>query len=105
MSRASVCTEPLGHHASVERESMKRRILALAVVLLCGGVAGLLSSFDHVRIVDAVRLSGSGFALGAGFTLLCFGLAGVIKEDNGDPARSEAAKEQERQTSRVVKPN
>jgi hypothetical protein len=53
-----------------------RRLFPLAAVLFVVGAAGLSRFLQHVRAVDAVGLSGSGFALGVGFVLLVFGLTG-----------------------------
>jgi hypothetical protein len=57
----------------------RRRLLPLAVMLfIIGAVA--LSRYSHgVRSVDAVGLSGGGFAMGVGFALLVFGRAGRLK--------------------------
>jgi hypothetical protein len=68
---------------------MNRSILALVVIPLLVGVGGLFRFSDNVRTVDAVGLSGSGFSLGVGFTLLVLGLAGRIKttEDKKPPEK------------------
>jgi len=56
-----------------------RPLWPLAALLFVIGSAGL-SRFSHnMRSVDIVGLSGSGFALGVGFALLAFGLAGKVK--------------------------
>jgi hypothetical protein len=55
-----------------------RRFLPLVSVLFIVGMAGLVRFLQNVRSVDAVGLSGSGFALGVGFVLLVLGLAGKI---------------------------
>jgi hypothetical protein len=57
----------------------RRRFLPLAVMLFTIGAVAL-SRFSHgVRSVDAVGLSGGGFAIGVGFALLVFGAAGRLK--------------------------
>jgi len=57
-----------------------KRLFPLAAMLFVIGAAGLSRSLQHdVRAVDAVGLSGSGFAFGVGFTLLIFGLTGRLK--------------------------
>jgi len=56
-----------------------RRLFPLAAVLFMIGAASLSRFLPHVRAVDAVGLSGSGFALGVGFALLVFGLTGRIR--------------------------
>jgi hypothetical protein len=55
-----------------------RRLFPLATVLFILGAASLSRFLPHVRAVDAVGLSGSGFALGVGFALLVFGLRGRV---------------------------
>ena len=56
-----------------------RRLLPVVVLLFTIGAA-TLSRFSHaVRAVDAVGLSGGGFAIGVGFAFLVLGLAGRIK--------------------------
>lgn len=56
-----------------------RRILPVIGMLFILGVLGL-SRYSHTaRSVDVVGLSGSGFALGVGFTLLVLGIKGKIK--------------------------
>ena len=56
-----------------------RRLLPVAALLFTIG-AVTLSRFSHnVRSVDAVGLSGSGFAFGVGFAFLVLELAGRIK--------------------------
>lgn len=56
-----------------------RRLLPSAAVLLVVGAIALSRFSQNVRAVDAVGLTGSGFAFGVGFALLLFGLAGRIK--------------------------
>jgi hypothetical protein len=57
----------------------RRRLLPLCLLLFTMGAAAL-SRFSHaVRAVDAVGLSGGGFAIGIGFAFLVLGLAGRIK--------------------------
>jgi len=56
-----------------------RRVFPLAVLLFAIGAVALSRFSDNVRNVDAVGLSGGGFALGVGFALLVFGLAGRNK--------------------------
>lgn len=56
-----------------------RRIYPLAAFLLVIGAAGLSRVSDHVRSVDAVGLSGAGFALGVGFALLALAFTGKLK--------------------------
>jgi hypothetical protein len=56
-----------------------RRLLPLAGILFIIGAAGLSRFAPNVRAVDAVGLSGGGFALGVGFALLVLVLAGRIK--------------------------
>jgi hypothetical protein len=51
-----------------------RPLFPLAALLFMVGFAGLSRFLGHGRTVDAVGLSGSGFALGVGFTLLMFGI-------------------------------
>jgi hypothetical protein len=77
---------------------MKRRVPGLlALPLLCAGFGGLSRFSGHVRTVEAVGLSGSGFSLGVGFALLVFGFAGAFKGTKKDTARFEAGNDQERQ--------
>lgn len=56
-----------------------RRLLPSAVLLFVIGAVALSRFSQNVRAVDAVGLSGSGFAFGVGFALLLFGLAGRTK--------------------------
>lgn len=56
-----------------------RRILPIVVLLFIIGAVGLLRFSANVRGVEAVGLSGSGFAFGVGFILLVLGLTGRIK--------------------------
>jgi hypothetical protein len=56
-----------------------RRFLPLVGVLFIVAMVGLLRFSQNVRSVDAVGLSGSGFALGVGFVLLVLGFAGKMK--------------------------
>ena len=51
-----------------------RRLFPLVALLFVIGIATLTRFLPHVRAVDAVGLSGSGFSLGVGFALLVFGL-------------------------------
>lgn len=53
-----------------------RRLLSPSVLLFVIGAVALSRFSQNVRAVDAVGLSGSGFAFGVGFALLLFGLAG-----------------------------
>ena len=56
-----------------------RRLFPLAGMLFIIGVVGLSRFAPHGRAVDAVGLSGGGFAIGVGFALLVFGFAGRAK--------------------------
>lgn len=56
-----------------------RRPFAAAVLLFILGAAGLSRFSQNVRSVEAVGLSGSGAAIGAGFVLLVSGLAARTK--------------------------
>ena len=57
----------------------RKRVLPVTVLLFTIGAA-TLSRFSHeVRAVNAVGLSGGGFAIGVGFTLLLLGLAGRLR--------------------------
>jgi hypothetical protein len=51
-----------------------RQLFPLAGLLFVIGFAGLSRFAGHVRALDAVGISGGGFALGVGFTLLMFGI-------------------------------
>ena len=53
--------------------------LPLAALLFVIGVATLSHFSAGVRPVAAVGLSGSGFSIGVGFTLLLFGMVGRIR--------------------------
>ena len=57
-------------------ERNPKRALPLVALLFIIGVAVLSRFSPDVRAVDAVGLSGSGFALGVGFTILVFALTG-----------------------------
>ena len=52
--------------------------MPLAVMLFITGTATLTRFAGDVRSVAAVGLSGGGFAIGVGFTLLVLGLSGRI---------------------------
>lgn len=56
-----------------------RRLYPLAALLFVIGAAGLSHFSGNVRDVDAIGLSGAGFALGVGFALLTLALTGKIK--------------------------
>ena len=56
-----------------------RRFLPLVGFLFIVGIVGLFQFSQNVRSLDAVGLSGSGFALGVGFALLVLGFRGKIK--------------------------
>ena len=62
----------------------KLALLPLASILLVVGVAGLSRSAAHVRAVDAVGLSGAGFAIGVAAVLLvlCFMPGGKAGEND-----------------------
>jgi hypothetical protein len=55
-----------------------KRLLPLAALLFIIGVAVLSQHSSGVRPVDVVGLSGSGFSLGVGFTILVFVATGRI---------------------------
>jgi hypothetical protein len=57
----------------------KRHLFPLAALLFMIGVAGLSRFGTHVRTVDAVGLSGSGFTLGIGFSFLVFAAARRVR--------------------------
>jgi hypothetical protein len=63
----------------MERSKRLFLLFPLAAILFMIGAAGLSRSLEHVRAVDAVRLSGSGFSLGVGFILLIFGITGKVR--------------------------
>ncbi len=52
-----------------------KALLPLALVLLVTGFASLSRFAAGVRAVDAVGLSGGGFAIGVGFAMIAFGVA------------------------------
>jgi hypothetical protein len=54
-------------------------ILPLAALLLVIGAVTLSRFAGHVKSVDAVGLSGGGFALGVAFAMVVFGLTGRLK--------------------------
>ena len=56
-----------------------RGILPLVSILFIIGIIGLFRFSQNVRSVEAVGLSGSGFAFGVGFVLLVLGFTGKIK--------------------------
>ena len=56
-----------------------RRLFPLAALLFVVAAAGLFRYLEHVRAIDAVGLTGSGFAFGVGFTLLVFGITGRLR--------------------------
>lgn len=56
-----------------------RRIFPLAGLLFVIGGVGLSHFSQHVRGVEAVGLSGAGFAFGVGVTLIILVLRGRIK--------------------------
>lgn len=56
-----------------------RRLYPLAALLFVIGAAGLSHFSSNVRNVDALGLSGAGFALGVGFILLALAFTGKIK--------------------------
>lgn len=58
---------------------LSRRLLPPAVLLFVFGALALSRFSQNVRAVDAVGLTGSGFAFGVGFTLLLFGMTGRIR--------------------------
>jgi hypothetical protein len=51
-----------------------RRLFPLALILFIVAAAGLSRTLGHVRAVDAVGLTGSGFAFGIGIMLLVFAI-------------------------------
>ena len=59
---------------------LSRRLLPSAVLVFVIGAVALSRFSQNVRAVDAVGLTGSGFAFGVGFTLLLFGLTGRIRQ-------------------------
>lgn len=56
-----------------------RRLFPLAALPFVIGTAGLSRFAANVRTVEAVGLSGAGFALGVGFALVVFGLRARVK--------------------------
>jgi hypothetical protein len=56
-----------------------KRMLPLAAILFVIGIATLTRFSPRVRPVEAVGLSGSGFAIGVGFGILVFGGRGRIR--------------------------
>lgn len=65
--------------AIVERSRRLLPMLSLAGLLFFVGVSALIHRAPNVSVIDAVGLSGSGFALGVGFLLLVLALANRIK--------------------------
>ena len=57
----------------------RKRVLPVTVLLFTIGAATLSRFSNEVRAVNAVGLSGGGFAIGVGFTLLLLGLAGRLR--------------------------
>ena len=55
-----------------------RRLYPLAAILFVVGAAGLSHFAGNVRNVDAVGLSGAGFAIGVGFAMLVLAFRGKI---------------------------
>lgn len=55
-----------------------KRLLPLAGLLFAVGAAGLSHFSSNVRSVDAVGLSGAGFAIGVGFAFLIFSFKGKV---------------------------
>lgn len=56
-----------------------KRLFPLVGILFIIGTAGLVRFSQNVRSVDAVGLSGAGFAFGVGFAFLVLGLTARIK--------------------------
>ena len=56
-----------------------RRLYPLAALVLIVGLAGFSHFSGSVRTVDAVGLSGAGFALGIGFALFALTLTRKIR--------------------------
>ena len=56
-----------------------RRLWPLAAMLFVIGTSALVRFSNNVRSVDAVGLSGGGFALGVGFAFIVLGLSGRLK--------------------------
>lgn len=55
-----------------------KRFAPPVAILIVFGIIGLLRFSEGVRTVNAVGLSGSGFALGVGFLLLVLGFTGKL---------------------------
>lgn len=63
----------------MEQSKRARSILPAVGILFILGVMSLSRFSPHVRSVDAVGLTGSGFAFGVGFALLVLSVRGKIK--------------------------
>ncbi|MFN8425486.1 MAG: hypothetical protein U0X87_04400 [Anaerolineales bacterium] len=55
-----------------------KRFPPSVAIIIVFGIIGLLRFSEGVRLVNAVGLSGSGFALGVGFLLLVLGFTGKL---------------------------
>ena len=62
-------------------------LLPLAAILFITGVATLSRFASGVRSVEAVGLSGGGFAIGVGFAMLVYVLTGTIGARSGREVR------------------
>ena len=75
---------------------MKRpwSLVPLAAILFLIGVATLSRFASGVRPVDAVGLSGGGFAIGVGFAMLVYVLTGTIGSKSDPEIRDVESKRQ-----------